>query len=185
MRTSKTTNKRLATGLSALLILLSATPPSSHAADSRNELRLKAAFLYSFAKFIEWPEHNSESTFSIGVLGTDPFGGLLTELEGKRVRNQTITFIHCDSINDASACQLLFISRFYNETPLPNVLKTLSTSPVLTISDVDDFAENGGMIQMIPTGGKVRFIINSSATKKSSLKVSSKLLGLAKHVIRE
>ena len=164
--------------MSLLLILV-----SSRAQDSPpSEYQLKAAFLFNFAKFVEWPPEafaNSTSPIVIGILGEDPFGGDLERtVRDKKVNNRPFVIKELRSPAEATNCHIIFISASEKKR-LPEVLSGLSGTNVLTVSETADFTASGGMINFVEENNKIRFQINDVAAKKANLKVSSKLLSLA------
>lgn len=168
-----------------LLFVLGLNLQPVHAIESQNELTLKVAFLYNFARFSEWPPaafDNDDAILVIGVLGNNPFGDMLHELEGKTVRKQKIVVTQFNDATDAKQCHLLFISKSLEEG-VSSVLDKVAGSPVLTVSDMDEFAGKGGMIQMFPDGGKIRFNVNLTSANKSSITIRSALLQLARKII--
>jgi hypothetical protein len=149
------------------------------------EYKVKAAFLYNFAKFVEWPDEafsDKEETFILCVLGKDPFGPNLKALEGKLVRGRKLSVIQCKDIQEVEEAHILFIARSERKR-VTEVLSRLENQPVLTVSDVQGFAEQGGGIGFIDVDKKLRFEINPEATKKAGLQVSSQLMKLA-NVVR-
>jgi hypothetical protein len=150
------------------------------------EYSVKAAFIYNFTKFVEWPEDLSagDSPFVIGILGEDPFGGVLDEtVSHKTVREKRIVVKRFSRIEDAKDCRILFISGSEKED-LSQIVKRLGHAPVLTVSDVGQFADQGGMIQLVMDQNRVRFAINVAATEQAGLKPSSQLLKLARIVTK-
>ena len=154
--------------------------------ESKNELTLKAAFFFSFAKFTDWPPaaFSDTETFVIGVLGKNPFGSILDTLEGKTIGNRRAVVKQYDNTTAASRCHLLFVSGAM-EKEVSSVLQKLAHSPVLTVSDMKGFADKGGMIQLISINDRIRFNINHASARRSSIKISSKLLQVAHKVIGE
>lgn len=145
------------------------------------EYSVKAAFIYNFAKFVEWPPESLEGDkpFVIGVLGQDPFNNALDEtVLGKTVLEKKITVKHFSRIEDALTCHILYISDS-EKNNLTEIIKRLDRLPVLTVSDVGQFAERGGMIQLVKEQNRVRIAINTTATNQVGLKPSSQLLKLA------
>ncbi len=148
-----------------------------------SEYQLKAAFLFNFAKFAEWPSEaftNATSPIVIGVLGTNRF---VSDLE-QTVRNKTINdrllqVREIRSLTEATNCHILFISRFSSEA-LPEIFAALRGASVLTVGDeTEGFTEAGGMINLVVEEKKIRFQINNDAARNARLKISSKLLSLA------
>jgi hypothetical protein len=151
---------------------------------SPSEYQIKAAFLYNFAKFVQWPPQafaGPGSPMIIGVLGDNVFGDNLE----RTIRNKTIDqhpfeFREYHSVKEATNCQILFISPSEKKR-LPKILNGLRGTSVLTVSETDHFIEAGGMINFDIEDNEVHFQINNTAAKKSGLIISSKLLSLATH----
>jgi hypothetical protein len=141
-----------------------------------------AAFLYNFAKFVDWtPEALPDSlkTINIGILGDDPFEGYLQQITiDKFVKNRKLIVKNIRNINEIKLCHILFISQG-EQSRLARILKRVEKLNILTVSDIDKFAQYGGMINFIVREDKVRFIINVDAVAAANLKISSKLLNLA------
>jgi len=172
--------KFFALGLTLLLRLADLSSPAQTASPS--EYQLKAAFIYNFAKFIDWPAEafkDDRSPFIIGILGDDPFGNNLERtVAGKMINTHPITIQNFREAGDATKCHLLFISNSKKEQ-LPEIIKKLHGATVLTVGETERFVETGGMINFVNEDKKVRFQINDDATKAAKLKLSSKLLSLA------
>jgi len=148
------------------------------------EYQVKAAFLYNFAKFVEWPAEllANDPSFVIGLLGEDPFGPLLDEaVAGKTVRDKRIVVKRFSRLEDAAGAHILFISDS-EAGNVSRIVKGLSRTPVLTVSDIERFAERGGMVQLETEQNRVRFAINVAAVERAGLKPSSQLLKLARIV---
>ena len=168
-----------------LLISFIAAPAPSQAEPSPpSEYQVKAAFLYNFAKFVEWPAEAlpNDQPFTIGILGSDPFDGLIDEaVAGKTVRDRSIMIKRFSKAEEATGVQILFISNSEEER-VPRILKRLGHASVLTVSDIDRFAEQGGMVQLEVEQSRVHFAINVAAVERAGLKPSSQLLKLARIV---
>ncbi len=151
-------------------------------AQSREYL-VKAAFLYNFAKFVEWPNGafaDQSSPLFLCILGRDPFGEALETIKGKRVMGREIVIKRYEDVGDipASGCNIVFISSSESKR-LPSLLRTFEHLNVLTVSDMDGFARRGGIIGLITVKNKIRFEINVDAAERSHLRISSKLLRLS------
>lgn len=145
---------------------------------------IQAAFIYNFIDYVTWPESvPRRQHFRIGILGLDPFEDAFVPIEGTQVRGQTIQIHKSDRFADLQDCHILFISSS-EARRLPAILQELGKTPALTVSDMDRFAKMGGMIQFYVTdvGGelKVRFDINKERVDASGLRMSFKLLSLAR-----
>jgi len=146
------------------------------------EYQLKAAFLFYFAMFVEWPQRafaDETSPFVIGVLGENPFQNDLTRtVQDKKIDEHPLLVREIRLPTEATNCHLLFISASEKKR-LPEILESLKGTSVLTVSEVERFTEQGGMINFVLQGKKIRFQINKDAATASGLKVSSKLMNLA------
>ena len=147
-----------------------------------SEYQVKAAFLYNFAKFIEWPPRDEKGPLKIGILGDDPFGDYLKEvIQDKTIRNRLIETRHFRTVDNLEVCDILFISDSESKRT-PEVINILAGVPVLTVGEGRGFADQGGMIGLVIDDGKVRFDINAKAAKASGITVRSQLLDLARSV---
>jgi len=145
------------------------------------EYHVKAAFLYNFPNFIQWPEEvfsNKTSPIVLGILGRDPFGEALEAAEGKTVSGRNLTIRRFNKIEDLEFSHILFISES-EVKDMSEILEALNFSGVLTVGDTDGFAQSGGIINFIQKDNKIRFEINVSAADAAGLSISSKLLNLA------
>lgn len=149
------------------------------------EYQLKAAFLYNFIQFVEWPPNafpSSNAPLRIGILGDDPFGSALDEaIQNESVGNHRLVVVRSASIADLQDCQLIFVSRS-EEGHLGQILSVIDSRPVLTVSDIDHFAQSGGDIGFFLSDSKVRFAINPASARQSGLRISSQLLTLGQIV---
>ena len=167
-------------------LLSSAYAPAGPAqATSPSEYQLKAAFLYNFAKFIDWPDSsfaNSRSPFAICILGADPFGRALDDvLRDKSIGDRTVAIERFKDIAQTRQCQMIFVSP--SEGPrLADILQRLRGARVLVVGESEGFAEAGGTLQFTLEDDHLRFLINTDAAQRAGLNVSSKLLSLAKVV---
>jgi len=146
------------------------------------EYQLKAAFLYNFAKFVDWPPEafaDEQSPFIIGVLGESPFGGDLDQtVAGKKINDRTILIQTFRSVTEVTNCHILFICNS-EEKRLPETIKKLTGRAILTVGETDRFIGAGGMVNFTQEANKIRFQINNDTARASRLKISSKLLNLA------
>ena len=145
--------------------------------------QVQAAFLFNFAKFVTWPDdafQRSENSLIIGVLGEDPFGAVLEEtIRDKTVMGKKLAVKRFVRIQDAVNSHILFLSSS-EESHLPQILKWLERATVLTVSDMEEFAERGGMVAFTVEDQKVRFNVNVGAVERVGLKMGSQLLKLAR-----
>ncbi|HEX9933563.1 MAG TPA: YfiR family protein [bacterium] len=147
-----------------------------------SEYEVKAAFLYNFAKFVEWPTsavRDTTSPFVIGVLGRDPFGAILDQVIGsKSIKGKRLVIRRFSDWTGLSFCHLLFVSSS-ERTNLSLILEKLSRSCTLTVAEMEGFTENRGMVQFVMRDNRIHFMINAVAADEAGLKLSSKLLNLA------
>lgn len=172
-------NSRLAT---CLLVLLFSCA-SVLAQEVLPEYQVKAAYLFNFLKFVEWPEEAIPDPLApivIGISGDDPFCNALPHImTGKTAQGRDLVIQKYRSGEDMRGAHILFISSSEKKR-LPQILSSLRASSVLTVSDSEGFLEAGGMIQFLSENDRVRFSVNVDATNRAKLKISSKLLSLAK-----
>jgi hypothetical protein len=146
------------------------------------EYQVKAAFVYNFAQFTEWPADAFPSTNSplvIGVFGKNPFDDFLKEtVQNETLRGHPVQLKQCTLLSQAETCHILYIG-MSERAHLEQIVQALRTRPILTVSDVENANHAGVMIQLLTEGNRVRFRINQAAVKAARLNVSSKLLNLA------
>jgi hypothetical protein len=167
----------------ALFVLMCVGGTNLPAQTASKEYQVKAAFLYNFAQFIEWPSTaltNADTPFCIGVLGDDPFGTALEEtVQGETINGHKIIVEKAHRVKDLKNCQMIFICKS-EKGQLREIMSELDSSAVLTVSEIDGFAASGGVINFYLDGSKVRFEINPATAQHDGLKVSSQLLSLGK-----
>jgi hypothetical protein len=149
------------------------------------EYELKAAFIFNFAKYIRWPAsstHDAGKPFIIGIIGKDPFGQVLDDvMRGQRVDGRVVVVKRFVEIEESVNSDILFVASS-ERANLQSIFSVLRKSPVLTVSDLELFAERGGMIGLITEQSRVRFAINVEAFERVGLKPGSPLLRLARLV---
>ena len=168
----------LSLGLMGLMGLML---PSARA-DESPEYRLKAAFLYNFALFTEWPAEVG-STLTLCLYGPDPFGKEIDALQAKAVGARSIEMQHRAIGAALGGCQIVFISA-PAMAGLPRVLAAVQGSPVLTVADSPGAARLGVALNMTVLQGRVAFEANLGAARAARLSLSSKLLRLATEVLQ-
>lgn len=149
------------------------------------EYELKAAFIFNFAKYIRWPASSTAEVnkpFVIGLIGKDPFGSVLDDaMRGQNVDSRVVVVKRFARIDDIVNCDILFVGSS-EKGNLRSIFAVSRKAPVLTVSDMDQFAENGGMINLITEANRIRFAINVEAVERAGLKPGSQLLRLARLV---
>lgn len=148
-----------------------------------SEDEVKAAFVFNFARFVEWPENRNSEEILVGYIGSQPLSGNLELLIGRKINDRVIN-VKAFSEGEAALYDLVFIpsSEFSRK---PEILNIFHERPILTISDAPDFIRSGGMIGLIMVDNKVRFEINQAAALSEGLKISSQLLSLARRVLKK
>ncbi len=174
--------------LCVFLICLCFPAATLYAQDSRpGEYQVKAAYLYNFIRFVEWPAAPAavkNGPFAICVLGKDPFGPVLDSiLSGEAIGGSSLVAKRISKPEDALACRVVFVDAS-EESHLKDILTVLDKASVLTVSDIPKFSERGGMIEFVFDGDKVRFEVNVSNAVDAGLTVSSDLLKVAVAVKR-
>jgi len=153
--------------------------------DPPSEYQIKAAFLYNFAKFANWPPvafADSQAPFVFGIVGADPFQGELTSLlSEKSLDGRRFVVRRFRRSEDLRQCHLLFISPSEKKF-LAQILSSLDGASVLTVADIPGFTRSGGMIGFVIIDNRVRLEINAQAAERSHIKISSRLLALARIV---
>ena len=165
--------------LAAALLLTCEILGARSAWSAPTPAQVEAVFLFNFSQFVDWPRESyrdERSALVIGVLGTDPFGATLDQVvQGESVNGRALTVQRFRRVEDVSDCQILFISRSERER-LPQILQSLKGRSILTVSDMEEFAQNGGMIRFVTVENKIRLHINVDAARAAGLTISSKLL---------
>ena len=170
----------------ALLVTVVGVVFSANAAGQSAGLgELKAAFLFNFSKFIEWPESAfaDPASFTIGVMGDDRVVYELNEIVmGKKIGKRSVTPKRLAAKDSPAGVQILFIGAG-ERTRLPAILQSVQGANVLTVSDLDQFCAIGGAIQFGLDHDRMRFDVNIAVTDRAGLTINSKLLTLARGVI--
>lgn len=151
------------------------------------EYTVKAAFVYNFARFTEWPDaafQDAASPLRLCVLGQDPFDGALDSIAGKTIGSRELLVKYPIWATEVRDCHILFISEAAG-TRLTEIVTYLDGSPVLTIGDTPDIARSGGIIGLENVENRIRFQVNLDAAQRSGLRLSSRILDLATSVHSE
>jgi hypothetical protein len=170
----------------AALLFPAAVIPSWAQASPSDEYQIKAAFLFHFAQFVEWPTgafKGGNGALTYCTVGGDPFRGALDDsLRAKVIGERGIRVEHLKQLDAVHDCQILFIGAAQSKNAA-SILASVKGDPVLTVGETPHFAEDGGMIGFCLEGNKIRFEINAGAVSAAKLKMSARLLTLAKTVI--
>ncbi|MGH8773263.1 MAG: YfiR family protein [Burkholderiales bacterium] len=167
----------LCAGLIALALAESAR------ADTPSPAAVKAAFVYNFAKFVEWPTgafFDAQAPLTLCLLrARESYDAVFTTIEGKPVQGRTLAVKHSVALKELKACQMVYLDE-HDAGRTRDALRALSETPVLTVSDIGGFAESGGMIGLFAADDKIRFEVNVEAAHIGRLKISAQLLSLAR-----
>lgn len=149
----------------------------------RGERQVKAAFVYNFAKFVEWPAHRSaHGPLTVGIVGDPALAQAVADAtRGKMVRGREIEVRYFPAPETLRACDILYVALSNRENTQLSI-HAVKDLPTLTIGELEGFSDWGGMIEMFLEDHKFRFAINAGAAHRSGLKVSSRLLQLARTV---
>jgi preprotein translocase subunit Sec61beta len=176
--------RRKRTTLWVVAACLAMLPATAVRADGpTREYQVKAAFIYNFAQFVEWPAAafaNEDAPIVIATLGDDPFRGALDlVIQGKSIGKRSLVVRHFAAPEDVKNCHVLFVGAG-SEDMLRTVIAKDPARPVLTVGESLQFSNVGGVIRFYEEGNKLRFEIDPRVAEKCGLKISSKLLKLAK-----
>jgi hypothetical protein len=152
------------------------------------EYQIKAAYLYNFAKFVEWPAQsftNSDAPLVIGIFGQNPFGDeLMVIAKDHKINGRNIVIKQVNTVADACGVHMLF----FGATEDNHILETLGSLEkkcLLTVGESEKFRASGGIINFVIEDNKVRFEINAATAEHHELKISAQLLKLAKSTHEE
>jgi hypothetical protein len=174
-------------GLLCLVLLVSGVPQSARAQSTPDEYQVKAAFLFHFAQFLDWPAdalNAADPSLSLCIFDDEPRRQeLQSTIEGKPIGARVFHVRLLSQPQEIQGCSILFLSRDEGRRQSP-ILKSLRAMPVLTVGETSNFLSDGGMIRFHLDEGKIRFDINLTAAESSRLNISSRLLLLATSVTR-
>jgi len=183
--------------LTLFSLVLVAAPRVRADSEKSKEYQIKAAFLYNFINFVDWPKEkvtDSNNLITIGIIGTDPFGKAFEPLKNKQAKGKKVIIKRFISLKESEKsdnqiqairkCHLLFVCRSEKQQ-LRKIINIVKDHSVLLVGDMNDFLESGGIVNFVIENQKVRFEINNNAAKQAKLNIRSKLLRLAKKVIGE
>ena len=178
---------RIVAALSLLPLAFAFAPTALPAtAPLPTDYEVKAAFLYNFAKFVRWPDDDAPGpTFVLAIVGDDPFGEVIDRaFHGKTVLGRRVEIRRTRSVREAAAAQMAFIGESERDH-LPQVLAALKGASVLTVGDMDRFADGGGMVGFRLKDSTVRFELNLRELRQARLQMSSQIIRLAQRVIED
>ena len=166
----------------ALSLILSSSATAQRGAELD---RLKAAFIFQFTNFVEWPDdafEDESSPFVIGIVGNDAVKNILeAAVRDKLIGGRKASVRSFSSTSDLSSCQIVFVDES-EARRAPDIVDRYADQPILTIGDSDKFTKLGGVIRLYQEARKLRIEINIDAAERAKLKISSKLLSLSRVV---
>jgi hypothetical protein len=169
-----------------LAVLIAGAAPSGGQELINREYKIKAAYLYNFGRYVEWPAAafaNETAPLTIGIVGPDPLGEDLDQIvQVKTIEGRPIQVRRFADPREARACHILFLSRALEEKARTEVLHRLSKSGSLFVGETPEFLDQGGVICFVIQENNVRLVVSLKSAQREELKISSKLLRLAQVV---
>jgi hypothetical protein len=153
---------------------------------SPTDYQVKAVYLYNFGKFVQWPANaaDKDGEFAVCVLGQDPFGPALdAALAGATIGGKQVVARRISSPQESANCRILFLGSTEGAR-LKKTMEALDKEAVLTVSDIPEFSQHGGMIEFVTEESRIRFAVNLDAAQQAGLSLSSELLKVATAVRR-
>lgn len=178
--------RRRGLGALLLLILSMVIAPAARSQETASAEQLKAAFLYNFVRFVEWPTNafGTDSTpLTLGVIGSDRFANELASLlKEKKAHNRSLVVKKLTGPSEAAGCQVVFVGDSESRRA-GQIAEATRKKPILLVGEADDFLNNGGMINIVQDEKQkqLRFDINPRAAEQAGLSISSHLLRLARN----
>lgn len=165
-------------------MILALVPSLGHAQSAVNrEYLIKAAYLFNFGRYTQWPEEcwpDKEAPFVIGILGSNPFGEALNQIAAeKELQNRKILVLYFKNLGEYRPCQILYVAEDIPSEDRKAVIAQLSNTKVLLVGEKQSFLQEGGMVSFFLEANKVRFGVNLDPLDRNDLKISSKVLKLA------
>ena len=170
-----------------LSALTAITVPAMAGGTARDEYTVKAVYLLNFGKFTKWPQTSfidQKQAIILGIFGEDVFGDTLDIIIDQKIEGRKLVIKKLGKGGDPRGCNILFISAS-EKRRLKQILSLLANQPVLTVSDMNGFAEEGGIVGLKKEKGKIKIVINHQAAKKAGLILRSQLLDIATIVSKE
>lgn len=159
--------------------------PAAAVSPDNLEYKVKAGYLFNFAKFVEWPPHthaSAQSPFVIGVLGErEPVGAIEEVLRAKSVFGRPLEIRPMDDLQARAGCHILFVLRS-SKISAGEAVAAIGKDPVLLVGETESFAESGGMIEFVRQDDQFRLLLNLETVNSAGLKASAKLASVAKNV---
>jgi hypothetical protein len=165
---------------------LTEPPPTPDSVNQQYVYNVKAAFLYNFGRYVEWPKKafaGKDAPFVIGIFGENPFGTVLDRIaKTKTVQDRRIEVRTIDSLDDLADCHILFIPNSIAVEQQQRIIKKLRKKPILLVGEIPKFIDLGGGVDFFLDGNHVRFEINVDAVVVKKMQIDAKLLRIGKKV---
>lgn len=168
----------------ALFLLISPAQAQQDETLRLYEQKIKAGIVYNFLKFTDWPADviaKNGGKLNICLFGGDPFDGYLFPLRGKTAQQYVISITQIGEVTQTADCNMVFIHH-NEENTLPRLFEFLQEKPVLTISDINNFAYLGGMVEMVKEEERVNLYINETVARNAGINIQHRILKMAKLV---
>lgn len=161
--------------------MLAFGPALAQVADEYDEYDIKAAMLYNFANFVQFPQElaGDSDELQLCIVGVDPFGASMDSVEGKIAQGRRVTIRRLESSEELGRCHIVFVSSSESE----NLGEILERTHGLTVSEIEGFAKRGGMVGLFDRRNRIRIHINREAAEDAGLIISSKLLRVAADIV--
>lgn len=169
-----------------LILALTTTAAFAQAPGGSKEYTLKAAFLYNFTQYIDWPASafaQPDTPFSVCVIDNDPFGEALLALQNRKYKERPIVINYPKSLAEARNCHILYLDKPRQTLLGADPGKALGNAPVLTVSSSNEAMESGVGIGFVNQSGRVRWSLNLAAVRQAQLKASVKLIEIAISIV--
>jgi hypothetical protein len=163
----------------AACLLASACPRTLAQTGTSREYRIKAACIYNFVKFIEWPPQADRDSIGVCVLGKEAYDAAMNTIHGKSVAGKTLVVRPFTAVRDLRNCQILFVSDAEKDR-WRSIAEAVRNSSILTVGESEGFVRSGGIINFLTQSNKLRFEINPAAAERAGLRISSQLLKLSR-----
>ena len=170
--------------ISTVIALSFISANQTKAANAQNDPqianKIKSAYLYNFLKFVEFgPDKAEKERFDVCILGVDPFGEALAKIATRKAKGKPVSIRKMLDVSETKTCDIIYISESKKLELIP-VLKELNTRSVLTVSDIENFTQVGGIVRFFPHNGKIGIEINLTRAKQSEIQISALLLEIAR-----
>ena len=148
--------------------------------DAQLANKIKSAYLYNFLKFVEFgSSKENKANFDVCILGVDPFEDALAKIATRKAKGKSVSIRKMLDVSETKSCDIIYISQSKKLELIP-VLKELNSRSVLTVSDIENFTQVGGIVRFFPHNGKIGIEINLTRARQSEIQISALLLEIAR-----